>query len=38
MACLVSLLCIAGHSVTKGDITDLEEFLGKLFPGRGQEL
>ena len=38
MACLVSLLWIVGHSVTKGDITDLEEFLGKLFPGRGQEL
>ena len=38
MACLVSLLCIVGHSVMKGDITELKEFLGKLCPGRGQEL
>lgn len=38
MACFVSLLCIVGHSVVQGDITDLEDFLGKLFPGRGQEL
>lgn len=38
MACFVSLLCTVGHSVVKGDITDLEDFLVKLFPGRGQEL